>query len=169
VDDDFATLYRRFEGPVLAFALRRTRDPELAADLAAETFAAALRAYRRRPVAPDEQPAWLFTIARTKLIDSWRRGQVDDAARRALRMQPITLEDPDLLRIAALGEEPLTQLLQQLPEPQRAAVRARILDERDYEDIARELRCSEQVVRQRVSRGLAALRTRFFADQGNAS
>jgi DNA-directed RNA polymerase specialized sigma24 family protein len=32
------------------------------------------------------------------------------------------------------------------------------MEERDYEDIAKELRCSEAVVRQRVSRGLARLR-----------
>jgi DNA-directed RNA polymerase specialized sigma24 family protein len=33
-----------------------------------------------------------------------------------------------------------------------------VLEERDYGDIARELRCSEAVVRQRVSRGLGRLR-----------
>jgi RNA polymerase sigma factor (sigma-70 family) len=159
--DGFAALYRRFEAPVLAFALRRTRDPELAADLTAETFAAALRGWAKNPVADAEQAAWIFTIARTKVIDSWRRGQVEDAARRVLRMQPLQLEDPDLERIAALGDAPLTELLAALPDAQRRAVQARVLDERGYDDIAAELRCSEQVVRQRVSRGLAAIRTRF--------
>ncbi|MGO9763978.1 MAG: sigma factor-like helix-turn-helix DNA-binding protein [Solirubrobacteraceae bacterium] len=38
------------------------------------------------------------------------------------------------------------------------ALRARILDERDYAQIARELRCSEAVVRKRVSRALRTLR-----------
>jgi RNA polymerase sigma-70 factor (ECF subfamily) len=33
-----------------------------------------------------------------------------------------------------------------------------VVDERDYPDIARDLRCSEAVVRERVSRGLTALR-----------
>jgi DNA-directed RNA polymerase specialized sigma24 family protein len=41
-----------------------------------------------------------------------------------------------------------------------------VLDERSYEDIARELRCSSSVVRQRVSRGLARLRT--TVDEGSA-
>ena len=45
-----------------------------------------------------------------------------------------------------------------LPADQAEAVRARIVDEREYEDIARELRTSEAVVRKRVSRGLGALR-----------
>jgi RNA polymerase sigma-70 factor (ECF subfamily) len=33
-----------------------------------------------------------------------------------------------------------------------------ILDERSYPEIAAELRCSENVIRKRVSRGLARLR-----------
>ena len=38
-----------------------------------------------------------------------------------------------------------------------------MVDERGYGEIAAELQCSESVVRQRVSRGLAALRTRLGA------
>lgn len=49
-------------------------------------------------------------------------------------------------------------LLDALPAPQRDAVRGRVIDGRDYEDLARELACPELVVRQRVSRGLRALR-----------
>ena len=37
-------------------------------------------------------------------------------------------------------------------------MRARVLDEEDYAEIAERLRCSESVVRQRVRRGLATLR-----------
>jgi len=36
-----------------------------------------------------------------------------------------------------------------------------VLHERDYHDIAGELRCSPSVVRKRVSRGLAAMRNRM--------
>jgi len=34
-----------------------------------------------------------------------------------------------------------------------------VIDERDYADIAMDMRCSEAVVRKRVSRGLRNLRT----------
>ena len=47
-----------------------------------------------------------------------------------------------------------------LPPDQLEALRLRVIDERDYDEIARELRCSEAVVRKRVSRGLATLRAR---------
>jgi DNA-directed RNA polymerase specialized sigma24 family protein len=38
------------------------------------------------------------------------------------------------------------------------ALRARVLDERGYEDIARQLECSTAVVRKRVSRAISTLR-----------
>ena len=46
----FAVFYRRHVDSLLAYFARRTRDAELAADLTAETFAAALDgAHRHRP------------------------------------------------------------------------------------------------------------------------
>src|SRR3954465_11750859 len=61
--------------------MRRTGDPEAAADLTAETFAAAIVARRRfRPgVAP--AGAWLLTIAHGKLVDYTRRGVAGDGCR----------------------------------------------------------------------------------------
>jgi DNA-directed RNA polymerase specialized sigma24 family protein len=52
-------------------------------------------------------------------------------------------------------------LLGGLPPHAREAVRARVVEERDYPDIARDLRCSEAIVRKRVSRGLKALRNQM--------
>ena len=52
----------------------------------------------------------------------------------------------------------MLELLERLPADQREAVRARVLDERSYPDIAGELETSELVVRKRVSRGLSNLR-----------
>ena len=66
---------------ILAYHRRRVTDPELAADLTAETFAAALVGLQDR--LPDAPGPWLFTIAERKLIDSYRHRQVEDAARRA--------------------------------------------------------------------------------------
>jgi RNA polymerase sigma-70 factor (ECF subfamily) len=48
----------------------------------------------------------------------------------------------------------------ELPAGQREAVRAHVLEDRDYGDIAREEMTTEATVRKRVSRGLSALRAR---------
>ena len=159
----FGIFYRRHVDAVLSFFRVRTGDPELAADLMAETFAAALIAAPRFKPRREPAVAWLFTIARRKLIDSWRRGQVEDAARRKLGLEPIELDDGGLARIDALVDEerdplPLLELMERLPADQREALRLRVIDERDYGDIARELECSEAVVRQRVSRATRSLR-----------
>ena len=159
----FGVFYRRHVDAILAFFRVRTGDPELAADLMAETFAAALLAAPRFRRRREPAAAWLFTIARRKLIDSWRRGRVEDAARRKLGLEPMELDDGGLARIDALVDEereplPLTELMDRLPVEQREALRLRVLDERGYAEIASELQCSEAVVRQRVSRATRALR-----------
>src|SRR4051812_18782823 len=83
--DAFGELYRRHVRSMLAFFVWRTGDAEVAADLTAESFAAALagvRSYRGEA----EPAAWLYGIARRKLALSRRRGRVDDAVRAALAM-----------------------------------------------------------------------------------
>ena len=87
---------------------------------------------------------------------------MQDRARKKLRMRPIALDDDDLERIVETVERfDLGALLGSLPDEQQAAIRARVLDERGYDEIARELACSPSVVRQRVSRGLRSLRARL--------
>src|SRR5690349_1990968 len=91
----FSAFYRRYERPVLAYFRRRTGDAELAADLTAEVFAAALAACPRYQPHRAPASAWLFAIAQHKLARSRRRGAVEDRARRRLGMDPIRLDDAD--------------------------------------------------------------------------
>jgi len=160
----FAVFYRRHLSRVVAFCLRQTGDREAAADLAGEVFATALAACARyRPDHPTAAP-WLIGIAHNKLRESRRRGRVENAARRRLQMMPLALLDADLERVdelAAGGDAAALAAVAALPVAEREAIRARVVDERDYREIAAELRCSESVVRQRVSRGLARVRARI--------
>lgn len=156
----FAWFYRRHRGFLLAYLGRRARRADLAMDLMAESFAAALVAVHRDDYEdPDVPIAWLVAIARNKLIDAHRRGVVDEQARCEAGLQPLILDDGDLQRIDSLTEEGrVLGLLECLPADQRDAVRAHIIDDRGYPEIADDTRTSEMVVRQRVSRGLRRLR-----------
>jgi RNA polymerase sigma factor (sigma-70 family) len=162
----FGAFYRRHENAMLLFFLRRTESAEVAADLTAEVFAAALASSRRFKPGRSPAVAWLYGIANHKLSSSRRRGRVEDRARRRLAMEPLVLTDEALDRVEALADaersgEVVERLLAALPPDQHRAVRSRILDERSYDQIARELECSPAVVRQRVSRGLKTMRTQL--------
>jgi RNA polymerase sigma-70 factor (ECF subfamily) len=158
--DAFGELYRRHVVAITTFMRRRSSSPEVAFDLTAETFAAAvsgLGSYRSRR---GSFRGWLFGIAANELRSASRRGQVEDRARRRLALERIALDDEAIERIESLVDDAvLTEALASLPAKQRAAIEARVLGEREYHDVARELGCSESVIRQRVSRGLSAMRS----------
>jgi RNA polymerase sigma factor (sigma-70 family) len=158
----FELFYGRYFERLLAFFSWRTRDAELAADLTAETFAAALAARRRFRRQGGRAGSWLFAIAYHKLADSQRRGYAEDRARRRLGMERIELTDDDIARIDRLGQRgAVAELVRDLPADQREAIQAHVIEERGYGEIAAELETSEAVVRKRVSRGLAAIRKRL--------
>ena len=161
--DAFSELYRREGEAVLIFLTRRTWDGETALELTAETFAVALRSWRKLgPLAREQQRAWLFTVARRQLARYSRRARVERKAVRRLGMQIPRVDHDDLQLIerrAGLPELRRTVELElrRLSSPQREALRLRVVEERSYTEIALELRVSEQTARARVSRGLRAL------------
>jgi RNA polymerase sigma-70 factor (ECF subfamily) len=140
------------------FFLRRTREADRAADLTAECFARALAGRDRFDPDLGEPRGWLFGIARHLLARSLERGRIEDDVRRQLGMEPLLLDDAALARINALDERPAMSALADLPRDQAQAVSGRVIDEVPYPVLAARLNCSESVLRQRVSRGLRALR-----------
>ena len=157
----FTTLYRAYLPLVLRWCLRETGDRELAADLSSEVFAQALiRCDRYRPEL-GSVGGWLLGIATNKLRESRRRKRIEDSARRRLGLEPVEFTDADLELVEELVgmDERLQAMVQDLPQEQRNAIVARIIEERPYDEIAAELQCSNSVVRQQVSRGLRTLRS----------
>jgi len=159
----FGVFYDRTERQILAFFMRATGRADIAADLTAEVFAAALASvagYREDLGSPR---AWLFGIARHHLGDLWERGAVEDRARRRLGMEPIVLDDPALERIEEIAavDGLVLELLSELPDDQRRAIEGRVLQGCSYDALADSLQCSQSVVRKRVSRGLRSLRDRI--------
>jgi DNA-directed RNA polymerase specialized sigma24 family protein len=71
----FGEFYDRHIARVLAFFRRRVPDGELAMDLAAETFAAALGSVASFVPGDEPATAWLFAIARHRSLSTimlWR-------------------------------------------------------------------------------------------------
>lgn len=156
----FGVFYERHVSAVLAFMVRSCGDTERGFDLTAEVFAAALSASGR--YRPGEAPvlAWLFGIARNVLARSRRDRAREARARRRLGIPRLALGDEELERLDDLLEAQGSGVLAGLADlsPQeRDAVRARVIEQRDYPEIAAAEGASEAAVRKRVSRGLCRL------------
>ena len=124
----FEELVELYQGPLLGFFFRNTRDRQLSEDLAQETL---LRVYNQSwDYLPRGQfRGWMYRIARNLLIDNVRR-QSHDALVRAVKGKG--RDDDD--RVARIADEFLPpedrvhaqefanlidELLEQLPEEQR--------------------------------------------------
>jgi RNA polymerase sigma factor (sigma-70 family) len=168
--DAFGAFYRRHGEAVFRYMLFRTRNPEEAAELSAEVFAAALESSGRKRMDTPAR-AWLFGIANHKLADSRRRGRIADGARRRLGVERLGLDDAALDRAEeladlALGGVGAASLVDDLPAGERDAVLARVVDEQSYAEVAARLGISQPAARQRVKRGLARLA--FWVKEGEA-
>src|SRR5690242_14849464 len=79
----FAALYDR-HAAVLARWLRRRADPDTAMELLAETWAEAWASRARFDADRGTAQAWLFAIARHRLLHFYRSHRVERAARERL-------------------------------------------------------------------------------------
>jgi RNA polymerase sigma factor (sigma-70 family) len=161
--DAFVAFYREHAHGLLAFFARRTLDAEVAADLTAETFAAAYAVRGRFRERGEGGGPWLYGIARNKLSRYYRSSRVEVEARAKIGLpEQVSLSESDIARIeelvdfAATGQA-VRAALRELSESDREALSLRIVDARSYREIAALLGCSEQAARVRVSRGLQRL------------
>jgi RNA polymerase sigma-70 factor (ECF subfamily) len=157
----FRELYDRHAEAVHGFLLRRTGDPTAAFELTAETFAEAWLSRRRFEDRRDGSAApWLFGIARNVLLQSVRRRALERRACERLgvlvAVEPGSVP-PDEAWLDALDDD-LEAALGELSDAERRAVELRVLDERDYGEIAGELGITLGAARVRVFRGLDRLR-----------
>jgi RNA polymerase sigma factor (sigma-70 family) len=159
----FADVYVEYHEQVLRFFARRTLDPETAFDLMAETFAelfAHIDGFRGET--EEQGRAWMWTVARHQLYRWRERGIVERRSIERLGIPIATLGQVEYERIEDLADlqrvrPQLEQALDQLGSEQREALRLRVLEHREYDDIAQQCGASPQVIRARVSRGLRQL------------
>lgn len=156
----FSYVYEAKAEELLAFFLRRTFDVEVARDLTAETFAQAFEHRKRfRGQTDPEVAAWLYGIARHLLARYSRNGAIERRAVKRLGIQVPAVSEGDHQRIVELAgladmRQTVADAFSSLPSEQRDALRLRVIDEREYVDIADALGVSEDAARARVSRAL---------------
>lgn len=165
--DGFERLYGVEAESILRFFAGRTGSAETAADLTAETFAAALESWESYKPSKGSPRQWLFGIARNQLSRYLRWRRIDSRARERLGMQPrVDLDSESRQRIEDLVDlkdrlSRMGEALESLSPKLAAAVKLRVMSRLEYAQIAEHLGISQAAARARVSRGLSRLADAF--------
>jgi len=150
---DPSTVAARY-GAVYRFVRRRARSREEAEDLTQDVFLAAIVALNEARLREREPSlAWLYTVARRRLIDRIR----GDSTRPAPAPAPTTFEP----RYEASVVSSLVASLNELEAGQRQVIVMKLFEGRPFREIAQRLDVGEEACRARFSRGLAVLRERL--------
>lgn len=145
--------YRRHRNQVFRYLRRRTASDELAEDLTQDVFASAA-AYLSRLDAERPLLAWLYAVARNRLIDETRRVQT--------RPQMVALDVvreglDDLSHGAELGQA-LRRASLRLSASERRLIGLRLFGGRSFRELAIEVGASEAAAKMRYLRAVRALR-----------
>lgn len=159
----FGEIYDEFQLPIYRYARARLRIAADAEDATAETFIAAFRAIGRYTWSGMPFEAWLFRIARSKVVDHQRR-----MARRPTTDLDAT--DPALLpraddvasvAIARQDSEALFAAMRRLSTDQQDVLALRFFGGLSVAETAEAMGRSAQAVKQLQFRAVGALRDRM--------
>lgn len=167
---DFATLTERHYPPVLRYLTRQTGDPDLATDLAQETFVAAFRSQAQ--LRDDLSfPAWIFQIARNQFRAELRRRRLRAAVSldwlfdRPGETDP-ALRHPDHSADVARRDD-IQRALDRLAPAPREALLLHALGGFTGLEVAGILDISHEAARKRISRAEADFRHHYRALTGD--
>jgi RNA polymerase sigma-70 factor (ECF subfamily) len=160
----FEAVYAACHGPILGYVLRRTDNPDDAADVIAETF---LTAWRRLDEVPPGQEArlWLYGVARRMLANHHRGERRRSALAERLRADlTVTFQPPEYTGDLA----PIAEAFRQLPAEHRELLALNAWEGLDYGQIAVVLGCTRNAVRIRMHRARRKLAVQLAASQVRA-
>jgi RNA polymerase sigma-70 factor (ECF subfamily) len=154
----FDLLYRRFVLQVFRYAYSRTGDTQVAEDITAQTFLAAIESFNQYR-GDGHLVSWLFGITRNKLNDHFR--------------QKIPTEDIEHFAATDSEADPLgsviqrdlmaqiSRFIQALTEDEQEILRLRFAAEVDFAEIARLLGRKTDAVKKMTYRLLARIKSQL--------
>lgn len=152
---EFDAAIAEFRTKLRAFLRRRVRDEATADDLTQETL---LKVYRSRAALRDGQrlEAWVYRVARTTLIDFYRRQRPGEDLPADLASEAVPSDEVTKMMIHALRT-----FLEELPEAYREPVRLAEFEGLPLAKIALRFGLSLSAVKSRVRRGRAMLKKKL--------
>lgn len=159
----FDAVYHAFRLPVYRYLRSLVRTDEEAADLTSATFERALRNLRSYR-GTGSQAGWLLRIARNAVVDEARRGHQtvpwQDAEARRL---PAPGHSPDEAVLASEEHDALREAVRSLSSPTRDAIALRYAAGLSSREIGAVINKSEAATQKLITRGLAALKEAYRA------
>jgi RNA polymerase sigma factor (sigma-70 family) len=159
----FTEFYRAHVGEVTRFVTRRVADPQLAADLTADVFLAAIEAAAHYRGAFGGPRTWLFGIARNVIAAEFRRSARQRRAEHLIAGRRL-LDADDVDRLVAKIDasrqvRDLHEELQALPEGERAVLELVSVDGLTVAEAAAALGIRPVTARVRLHRARRAMRS----------
>jgi RNA polymerase sigma factor (sigma-70 family) len=152
----FEAVYQAQHGPILGYVLRRTDNPEDAADVIGEVFLTAWRRLDDMPAGPDAR-LWLYGVARRVLANHHRGERRRSALTERLRADLAAAYRPPEFT-GALAQ--IAAAFRRLPDAERELLSLSAWEGLDNGQIATVLGCSRNAVRIRLFRA----RKRFASE-----
>jgi RNA polymerase sigma-70 factor (ECF subfamily) len=150
-------LFARYEEPVFRFLFGVLRDHHQAEDALQETFVQAIR--KADQVAPDSFRGWLFTVAYQQAMLLKRKAKRLPAQADDFALLELVGDGPADARAGAADDaRHVRELLELLPDAQRAVIAARVFDGKTFREVAASLGCPLNTALARMHDGLKKLR-----------
>lgn len=159
MSDHLAAAHRRYYESVYRYVRRRSRSREDAEDLTQTVFADAVSGLEQAAATSDATLAWLYTVAKRRLVDEHRRRQAAPAPVVSLDAARLERQSPTDYGVGVAAA--LAAAIAALPADQQRVVVLKLIEGRRFSEIADSLGVSEQACRTRLSRALRALRTQL--------
>ncbi|HEV2493321.1 MAG TPA: sigma-70 family RNA polymerase sigma factor [Terriglobia bacterium] len=173
-DRQITEAVRREQGPLRNFIRRRVDDEGDVEDILQEVFYELVAAYRlMKPV--EQVGAWLFRVARNRIIDRFRRKTREPLGSGptsvALEGKALQWEDllpspdagPEAVYARSVLLEELDDALDELPEEQREVFIAHEIEGRSFKELAAETGLSVNTLLSRKHYAVLRLRERLQA------
>ncbi|HEX4826114.1 MAG TPA: sigma-70 family RNA polymerase sigma factor [Candidatus Polarisedimenticolaceae bacterium] len=164
-----ATLYDRYRGVVMAFALRVLRDRAEAEEALVDVFHQVWRQADSFDSGRGSVAAWLMTLCRSRAVDRLRqrvRRQAVEAGDGALAAMPSTGNRPDAAAESSLVKRRVMKALGVLSAGQREAIELAYYEGMSHSEIAKQLGEPLGTVKTRIRQGMSALRASLSAHEG---
>jgi RNA polymerase sigma factor (sigma-70 family) len=171
-NDRISDIFRKEQGRLRSFVRKRVADEGDVEDILQDVFYELVEAYRlMKPV--EQAGAWLFRVARNRIVDLFRRKRPVSLQNQASPddSDPLTLEDllpsaeagPDAAFARRLLWEEIEDAIEELPEEQRDVFIAHEIDGRSFKELSAETGVSVNTLLSRKRYAVLHLRERLKA------